>query len=172
MKTTHIIVTLTVLLFSVSSNYAQTPKQPPKAQDAPVAGGPKDVTIEATIISMTNAEALQFSAERDLSGKAADALKAMKHLVAEKKALSVANLAVTTTAGGGGQARSGTITVKFTPMVSPDGKVADITSSVTIADHRFDTHFVASNGAVKFIGSVQSPTDKTMTEFVFARVSY
>jgi len=173
MKTTHIIATLTVLLFSVSSNYAQTPKQRPKAQDAPAANQPTDVTIRVTIVALPNPKALQFSAKQDLSGKPAEALDALEGLVREKKAVSVANLAVTTTAGGvKGKANSGKISVSFKPVVSPDGKIADITASVTNADHSINTYFVASNGGAKFLGSMQSPADKMMTEFVFARVSY
>jgi hypothetical protein len=140
---------------------------------ATAANPPTDVTIRVTIVALPNPEALQFSAKQDLSGKPAEALDALEGLVREKKAVSVANLAVTTTAGGvKGKADSGKISVSFMPVVSPDGTIADITASVTNADHSINTYFVATNGGAKFLGSMQSPADKTMTEFVFARVSY
>jgi hypothetical protein len=121
---------------------------------------------------MPNAEATQFSAKYDLSGKAAEALDALERLVAQKKATSVANPSVTTKSGQRAASDSGKITLEVEPLFSSDGKTVVINIVVNDNDHNITTAFQVSNGGAKFLGSVQSPTDKAMTDYIFVRVSY
>ena len=155
-------------MLSMSPSRAQTPKP----ANAPAPRSANDVTIRGTIIALRNADATQFSAKQDLSGKPADALKALEALVAQRKATSVANPAVTSKSGQRAVSDSGKITLEVLSVVSPDGKTADINLALDDNGHKIVTSFQVSNGDVKFLGSVQSPTDKTMTAYVFVRVSY
>ena len=50
-----------------------------------------DVTVRAVVISLPNAEATQFSAQHDFTGKAGDALRALEELVAGDKAMGREN---------------------------------------------------------------------------------
>ena len=170
----HILTTIiTALLLSISTSHTQTPEQGPKSQNTPTptVSVTKDVTIRVTIIAMPNAEATQFSAKQDLSGKTAEALDALEMLVAQKKATSVANSAVTTTSGQRAVSDSGKITLEVEPIVSTDGKTADINIAINDNGHKITTSFQAITGSAKFLGSVQSPTDNMMTDYVFAWVS-
>jgi hypothetical protein len=162
----------TALLLSTSPSHAQAPGQKPKASNAPVAHPANDVTIRATIIAVRNVEATQFSAKQDLSGKPADALNALEALVAQRKATSVALPAVTAKSGQRAVSDSGKITLEVQSVVSPDGTIADINLAFDDNGHKIVTSFQVSNGGVKFLGSVQSPTDKAMTDYIFVRVSY
>lgn len=170
MKTHNITTILTALLLSISMSHAQKPDQQPIPQKAPDAR--PDITIRATIIAMPNAEATQFSAKYDLSGKAAEALDALERLVAQKKATSVANPSVTTKSGQRAASDSGKITLEVESILSVDGKTVVINTFVNDNGHNITTAFQVSNGGAKFLGSVQSPTDKAMTDYIFVRVSF
>ncbi len=159
MKLSIIPTFLTALLFCIPPN------------DATAAGAPVNATIRVTIIAMPNAEALQFSAKQDLSGNPAEALAALERLVVEEKATSVANLALTSRSGVNGMTSSGTISLNCTATVSPDKEVADITIVLSNHDHNMTSSVAVSIGEAIFLGSMQRPADKTMTEYFFAKVS-
>ena len=160
MKLTSITTILTTLLFCIPMSNAT-------AADAPI-----NVTTRVTIVAMSNSAALQFSAKQDLSGKPANALAALERLVEQKQAVSVANLALTAGNGINGMTSSGKINLNCTAMASPDGKTANITVVLNNNGHELMSSVALSNGAVIFLGSMQSAADETMTEYVFARVSY
>ena len=160
MKLTNITTMLAARLFCMPPNDAT-------ASDAPI-----NVTTRVTIIAMSNPEALQFSTKQNLSGKPAEALNALERLVEQKQAVSVANLALTAGAGINGMTSSGKINLNCTAMASPDGKTANITVVLNNNEHNLMSSVALSNGAVIFLGSMQSAADETMTEYVFARVSY
>ncbi|MEO6750941.1 MAG: hypothetical protein ABIP85_04110 [Chthoniobacteraceae bacterium] len=172
MKPHHYTALLTALMLSASPSPAQTPEQKPQPPNAAVARRATDVTIRATIIALPNDEATQFSVMQALRGKPSDALSELEKLVAQKKATSVANLALTTTSGERGVSESGQITLEVNPVASPNEKTMRIDLALNNNGNTIRTSVAAGNGDVKFLGSVLSPTDKTMTEFVFMRVSY
>ena len=115
---------------------------------------------------------MAFSAKQDLSEKPAEALDTLKKLVAQQKAYSVANVAVTTKSGQRALSDSGKIILEVEPIVSSDGKISYIRLIVNDNGHQISTSFQVSNGGAQFLGSVQSPTDKTMTDYIFVRVSF
>ncbi len=151
---------------------AQTPEQKPQPPNAPAIPISKNVTIRATIIALKNVEATAFSAKQDLSEKPAEALDTLEKLVAQQKAHSVANVAVTTKSGQRALSDSGKIILEVEPIVSSDGKIANIRLIVNDNGHQISTSFQVSNGGAQFLGSVQSPTDKTITDYIFVRVSF
>ena len=160
MKLTNITIMLTALLFCMPTNNVT-------AADAPI-----NVTTRVSIVAMPNSAALQFSAKQDLSGKPANALAAQERMVKQKQAVSVANLALTAGNGINGMTSSGKINLNCTAMASPNGKTANITVVLNNNDHKLMSSVALSNDAVIFLGSMQSAADETMTEYVFARVSY
>lgn len=165
---THILTAISIsMLFSAPPSHALEPEQRPQPQKAPDAR--PDITIRATIVAVPNAEAIQFSAKQDLNGKLAEALNALEKLVAQKKASSVANFAVTTKSGQRALSGAGKVTLEVEAVTGDKG------ASINLAidgSHQIQTSVQVSNGGVKFLGSVQSPTDKAMTDYIFALVSF
>jgi hypothetical protein len=121
---------------------------------------------------LNNVEATAFSAKQNLNGNPAEALDTLEKLVAQQKAHSVANVAVTTKSGQSARSDSGKITLVVEPILSDDGKISNINLTVNDNGHEISTNIQVSNGGVKFLGSVQSPTDKTMTDYIFVQVSF
>lgn len=169
MKSYLLAAIFTALVLSMATSHAQEAEPKPPVPK-PAAARP-DVTIRATMIALPNAEAAQFSAKQDLSGKPADALDALEKLVGQKKATALANLAVTTKSGQRAVSESGKRHLEVEPVVSPDGKSVDITLVLSDHGHKIVTSFLVNAGGAKFLGSVQSPTDAAMTEYFFVRVS-
>jgi hypothetical protein len=172
MKLHTLTAIFSAALLSTLPSQAQTPEQKPQPPNAPAIPISKNVTIRATIVALKNVEATAFSAKQDLSGKPAEALDTLEKLVAQQKALSVANVSVTTTSGQRALSDSGKITLEVEPILSEDGKIYNINLVVNDNGHNISSNIQVSNGGTKFIGSVQSPTDKTMTDYIFVRVSF
>jgi hypothetical protein len=132
-----------------------------------------DVTVGGIVISLPNADATQFSSQYDLSGKPADALKALENLVTEKKATSIANPAVTTKSGERAVSESGdTAILEVQPTVAKDGNTADVKLAITEQGHRIVSSILVQNAGVKFLGTFQNPKDNTRTDYIFVRVSF
>jgi len=159
MKHVSIITLLTALLIYMYTN------------NATAANEPINATTQVTIVAEPNAAALQFSAQQNLRGKPADALAALQRVVALNKAVSVANLALTARSGINGMTSSGKINLNCTVTVSPDKNVADITIVLSNNDHKMMSSIAVNTGEAIFLGSMQSPKDEAMTEYVFAQVS-
>ncbi|MFA6271433.1 MAG: hypothetical protein WC657_09605 [Candidatus Paceibacterota bacterium] len=140
--------------------------------NAELSGAIKDVTMRATIIALPNVEATHFSANHDFNAKPSEALNMLEKLVGQNQATSIANLALTSRSGVRATSESGKTTLDFEPVVSPDGKTADITVVINDNGNKIVTNVQVSNGDAKFLGSIQSPTDKAMTEYIFVRLSF
>jgi hypothetical protein len=172
MKLHTLTAIFAVSLLSTLPSQAQTPEQKPQPPNAPALPINQDVTIRATIVALNNVEATAFSAKQNLNGNPAEALDTLEKLVAQQKAHSVANVAVTTKSGQSARSDSGKITLVVEPILSDDGKISNINLTVNDNGHEISTNIQVSNGGVKFLGSVQSPTDKTMTDYIFVQVSF
>jgi hypothetical protein len=159
MKSNLLIALLTLSIFSGASLQAQAPV--PRSV----------VTIQAVIIALPNAEATRFSAQQNFGAKSADALAALEKLVERKQATPVAILALATKSGQRGVAESGKRILELEATVAADDSVADINVVVSDNGHKVVTSVVLPFGGVKFLGSVQNPTDPKTTEYIFLRLS-
>jgi hypothetical protein len=132
-----------------------------------------NVTVRGIVISLPNADAMQFSSQYDLSGKPAEALKALESLVTEKKATSVANPTVTTKNGERAVSESGVAAIlEVEPTVAEDGRTAEVKIAITEQGHQIVSTIQVQNAGVMFLGTVQNSSDNTRTDYIFVRVSF
>ena len=158
----------TAFLCSASLSLAQPSEEGTHPQKASTTC-PK-VTIRATMISLPTAEATQFSATQDLTGKPAEALAILEALVAQRKAIALADPTVTTESGQAQRLESGNLKLEVEPLSSPDRAIADINLKIQNSDQEIPLSVNVPNGGAKFLGSAQSPNDKTRTDHMFLRV--
>jgi hypothetical protein len=148
---------------------AETPATSAAGEGAKQATAP--VTIQALVIALPHTEAIPFGNSVDIPGKPAEAFAALQKLVAEKKAIAIGNLSVTTASGQRAVTDSGKRSLEVQIDISPGGKTAEVHLVVKDDSHRIITSIVMDLPSIRFVGIMESPVDPTWTEYVFARVS-
>ena len=132
-----------------------------------------NVTVRGTVISLPNYDAAQFSSEHDLAAQPAKSLTVLESLIAAKKAKSIANPSVTTKSGQRAVSDSGDAAIlEVQPLIARDGKTAEVRLAIVEQGHRIVSSIEVENGGTSFVGTFQNPTEDTMTDYVFVRVSF
>jgi hypothetical protein len=128
-----------------------------------------NTSITVMAIALPKDQALAFTAKHDMDGKAEEALKELQGMVAQKSAVSEANVAVTTLGGQRAVSDSGTTTLEAEPVIMPAGGVDVNLKFVCNKDEIITSLRALKTGDLKYIGSVDS-ADKGMTCLAFMRV--
>jgi hypothetical protein len=136
-------------------------------------GDADNVTVRGIVISLPNADAVQFSSQHDLAAQPGAALAALESLVASKKAIALANPTITTKSGERAVSDSGDGAIlEAQPIIEKGRKTAEVRLAVVEQGHRIVTSIQIENGGTRFLGTIQNPSDNTRTDYVFVRVSF
>jgi len=172
MKTHRLLITIIPLVLTVIPIYAQESKRDAGPSVSEGVSFTKDISLLLTIIALPNLEASQFSANHNFSSKPANALADLEKLAVDKKAFSIANLAVTTRSGQRATSDAGQLILDVETQLSKDQKIAEVVVNIVNKGHRIATTIQTTKESVVFLGSIPSSADKTLTEYMFLRVSY
>lgn len=146
--------------------------RPVRAQNALTYPVRSDITIQGIVVSLSKAQALQFTAGHHLDADAEAGFKDLQSLIEQKKAEVVANPAVTAKNGQRALSESGTTKLEVEPVQSPSGDQIDVVLRLNYGSSvKLSTAFFVKNGGVKFLGAfdaVEANKDVTRLVFMYA----
>ena len=131
-----------------------------------------EVKVRASIISLPEATATQFTTQHDLTENADTGLKALEALVAERRATVVATPSITTKSGVAGRTKAGKVVLYIEPVIAKGGESMDIRIILEGEGRKLDSTYQVGKSAVRFLGSTPNPKDKTKTDLIFVKISY
>jgi hypothetical protein len=135
-------------------------------------GSASNITIQVSLIALSNDQAMQLISRYDLQGTAADEFKEAVAMVEKKSAESAGNPSVSTSSGQRATSQSDATTLEVEPVKDPAGDNVYLNIDIVHGKKRVATSIIIKSGDVKCIGALDFKSEGKMTTcLVFVRVS-